>query len=160
MQVVPLALYHLPQVLAIEQVSFPVPWPRNIFQAELRHPRALPLAALVQPTQVLVGYLCLWLVADEAQVQNLAVHPAFRGRGVGRHLLREGLRRCHQKGARTANLEVRPSNLAAQALYASLGFTPVGRRPHYYQPEGEDAIVLQCHLDRLFPTDSPGRPGP
>lgn len=156
---VPLALYHLPQVLAIEQVSFPVPWTPRIFQAELRHPRALPLAALLEPTQVLAGYLCLWLVAEEAQVQNLAVHPAFRGRGVGRRLLWEGLRRCRDKGAHTANLEVRPSNLAAQALYRSLGFTQVGRRPGYYQPEGEDALILQCDLDQLFAPGPGGRGG-
>jgi ribosomal-protein-alanine N-acetyltransferase len=81
------------------------------------------------------------------QVQNLAVHPAFRRRGVGRFLLAEGLREAHRRGARLATLEVRPSNLAARRLYASLGFVETGRRPGYYQAEGEDALLLDCRLE-------------
>jgi ribosomal-protein-alanine N-acetyltransferase len=144
--ITPLKPRHLDAVMAIEKVSFAKPWQRSLFEAELVHRHALVLAALTLPAETLAAYLCLWLVLDEAQVQNLAVHPAFRERGVGRYLLVRGLDEARRRGARLATLEVRPSNLAARRLYASLGFTQVGRRPGYYQIEGEDALLLDCDL--------------
>lgn len=132
--------------MAIESASFPRPWERRLFEAELVFPRALCLAALLKPGDVLVGYLIMWVVMDEAQIQNIAVHPAFRGRGVGHQLLSSGLAQARRRGATWASLEVRPSNLSARKLYASLGFIDVGRRPRYYMPEGEDALLLNCDL--------------
>lgn len=132
--------------MAIEEASFARPWQRMLFEAELKHAHALLLGAITLPAEILVAYLCMWLVADEVQVQNLAVHPPFRNHGVGRYLLIRGLEEARRKGARLATLEVRPSNLAARRLYASLGFFEVGRRPGYYQTEGEDALLLDCDL--------------
>lgn len=133
--------------MAIERASFSHPWERRLFEAELVFPRALCLASLGQGG-ALTGYLIMWLVVDEAQVQNLAVAPAFRGQGVGGLLLDGGLALAHRGGATWASLEVRPSNAAARRLYASRGFREVGRRPGYYQPEGEDALLLNADLCR------------
>ncbi|KMY67166.1 hypothetical protein AAU61_12760 [Desulfocarbo indianensis] len=144
--IAPLKARHLDAVMAIERVSFTTPWQRSLFEAELRHRHALVLGALSLPSEILLAYLCLWLVLDEVQVQNLAVHPAYRDRGVGRYLLIKGLEEARRRGARLATLEVRPSNTAARRLYNSLGFFEVGRRPGYYQSEGEDAILLDCNL--------------
>ena len=145
--VAPLSRRHLPEVLAIERASFARPWEPALFEAEIRHAQALPLVALSLPAGMVVAYLCLWLMGEEVQVQNLAVHPAFRRRGVGRSLLAQGLREARRRGARLATLEVRPSNLAARRLYASLGFLETGRRPGYYHTEGEDALILHCRLE-------------
>ncbi len=134
--------------MAIEEASFAKPWQRLLFEAELKHKHALVLAALTLPGETLAAYLCLWLEADEVQVQNLAVHPAFRNRGVGRYLLVRGLDEARRRGAKVATLEVRPSNTAARRLYASLGFLEVGRRPGYYQTEDEDALILICDLTK------------
>ena len=46
------------------------------------------------------------------------------------------------KGVTAMTLEVRPSNAPARALYARYGFKDAGRRPHYYQDDGEDAIIM------------------
>lgn len=132
--------------MAIERACFSHPWERRLFEAEVVFPQALCLAALTLPGRLVAGYLILWLVVDEAQIQNIAVHPGLRGRGVGRVLLARGLGECRRRGATWASLEVRPSNLAARRLYASLGFKEVGRRPGYYQPEGEDALLLNADL--------------
>jgi ribosomal-protein-alanine N-acetyltransferase len=129
-------------VLAIERASFKIPWSRRLFLAELSMPLARDGVALQQPSGMVLGYICLWLVADEAQVHNLAVHPAFRGRGVGRWLLVSALREVQAAGARQVTLEVRAGNLAAQRLYSSLGFVQQGVRPGYYRKEGEDALLL------------------
>lgn len=135
---------HLDQVLAIERASFSQPWAPKLFAAEVVFPRAICLGAF-NPAGLLLGYLILWVVMDEAQIQNIAVHPAFRERGLARALLQAGLAQAAARGATWASLEVRPSNMAARGLYASLGFAEVGRRPGYYQPEGEDALLLNCH---------------
>ena len=64
----------------------------------------------------------------------LAVHPAFRGRGVGRRLAQHVLRELRRRGARSFSLEVRDPNPAAQGLYRRLGFHPAGKLPGYYGP--------------------------
>jgi len=148
----PLRPHHLDQVLAIENQSFSQPWPRGLFAGELRYPLALCLGAFGLPSQRLLGYVILWLVVDEAQIQNLAVDPAARGRGVAKALLTAALAEARRRGAAWASLEVRPSNLAARRLYAGLGFVEVGRRPGYYQPEGEDALLLNASLDPWPPS--------
>ncbi len=141
-----LAPRHLPAVQQIERASFTQPWSQRIFAAELTNPHALPLCLVTLPAEMLVAYLILWLVGEEVQIQNLAVHPSFRRRGLGRYLLHRGLGEAAARGARLATLEVRPSNLAARRLYLSLGFVQTGRRPGYYQAENEDAILLDCDL--------------
>lgn len=149
---------HLPAVQQIERACFPQPWSERVFAAELKNPHALPLCLLTLPSEMPVAYLILWLVGEEVQVQNLAVHPGFRRRGLGRHLLRLGLAEAAARGAKVATLEVRPSNLAARRLYLSLGFVQTGRRPGYYQTEKEDAILLDCDLAAagLAPASRPG----
>ncbi|MGH4018593.1 MAG: ribosomal protein S18-alanine N-acetyltransferase [Pseudonocardiaceae bacterium] len=93
----------------------------------------------------LVGYAGIELLAAppaaEAEVHTLAVDPAYRGRGIGRALLRALL--AHAAGA-TVFLEVRTDNQAALALYRSEGFTVVGIRRGYYRPSGADAFTMQC----------------
>lgn len=136
----PLAQEHLDQVAAIETACFSNPWSRGLFLEELRIPLAMDRVALVAGQ--VAAYCCLWLVAGEAQVQNFAVNPVFQRRGLGSFLLLKVLAQARAAGATRANLEVRTGNIAALTLYQSLGFCLEGRRPRYYQPEGEDALLL------------------
>ncbi|MGA7577956.1 MAG: ribosomal protein S18-alanine N-acetyltransferase [Desulfobaccales bacterium] len=137
-------LTDLKSVFAIEKESFPTPWSRWTFLAELNQSLGHFLVAGPSPPLPweLWGYIVFWLVADEMHLLNLAVHPEKRRRGVARFLLQEALRRSRTLGAKAAWLEVRPSNIPALALYASFGFREVGRRPGYYQDTREDAILL------------------
>jgi ribosomal-protein-alanine N-acetyltransferase len=149
----------LNEVLAIEDASFPSPWPREIFQAELRDPHLARLfvarvAAGAQQGRV-AGYTCTWLVTDELHITNVAVHPDFRRQHVGQQLLMGVLTQARDFGARQAILEVRASNRGAQHLYGRLGFAPVDVRKHYYTDNREDAIVM--FLDDIaarFPAQS------
>jgi ribosomal-protein-alanine N-acetyltransferase len=93
-----------------------------------------------------VGFVLLWLVADEAEVIDVAVLPERAGRGIGRRLLGGALAEAKKEGARIAFLEVRRENARAQALYAALGFEKVGERSRYYS-NGEDALLFRCCLD-------------
>jgi len=144
-------------ILAIEKESFPTPWSRWNFIAELTQPISHFLVtgpAAPDPWQ-LWGYIVFWIAAEEMHLLNLAVHPKQRRRGLARFLLNEALERSRGLGAKVAWLEVRPSNEAALALYASLGFKEVGRRPGYYEDTKEDAILLALSWEGgvVFPDD-------
>lgn len=135
----------LPAVLAIERASFPTPWTEQNFRHEIEaNPHAWNL--VVDGAQGISAYACCYLMAGELQINDIAVHPGSRRRGLGGWLLDEILDRAVQRGARRATLEVRPSNAAARALYASRGFAESGRRPGYYADSGEDAILMERRL--------------
>lgn len=160
LSVEPMRVEDLEEVLAIERASFTNPWSRHAFMYELRENRVASLWVARAPgaggVAAVAGYLCLWLVADEVHVTNLAVHPAHRHRGVGRHLLGTLLEHCRQRGAARAVLEVRPSNGAARRLYEALGFRRVGLRKGYYFDTGEDALLLEARLPLTAPTPGEG----
>ena len=152
-RVEPMRAADLDAVLEIERASFRTPWSREAFLHELERNRvagcwvARGARAGDGAAGSVVGYLCLWSIADEVHVTNLAVHPARRGEGVGRLLLGTLLVRHRRLGARCAFLEVRPANAEARRLYAGLGFREVGRRRGYYIDTGEDALLLEAQLD-------------
>ena len=137
-------LTDLRAVSAIEKESFPSPWSRWIFLAELTQPVShfwVIGPASPSPWQVW-GYIVFWVVADEMHLLNLAVRSDQRRQGIAQTLLRQALEKSRAQGAQVAWLEVRPSNTAARALYESFGFQEVGRRPLYYADTEEDAILL------------------
>jgi ribosomal-protein-alanine N-acetyltransferase len=136
-----MALEDVPAVLDIERASFSTPWPPEAFQQELRHNR---LARYVVARQggAVVGYAGVWLMVDEAHITTFAVHPHSRRQGVGRRLLLAVIALSDDLGATRMTLEVRVSNLAAQALYGAHGFAIAGRRERYYTDDGEDAYVM------------------
>ena len=140
----PAGITDLTAIWAIEQVSFPTPWSRFAFLAELGHSLSYTLVAgPPRPHRRQVwGYLIYWVVAEEMHILNLAVHPRHRRRGLARRLLTQAMSHARELGAQVAWLEVRPSNAPALALYYSFGFKEVGRRPRYYEDTQEDALLL------------------
>ena len=135
----------LDEVVAIERASFTMPWSRGAFLYEIEQNK-VARCLVVREDGRLVGYLCLWEVADELHITNIAVHPGVRRRGVGRQMLGEVLADAQRRGLRLVALEVRPSNAEARALYESFGFRVVGRRRGYYYDTGEDALVMEAAL--------------
>jgi ribosomal-protein-alanine N-acetyltransferase len=151
LRIEPMRVGDLDAVLAIERVSFPHPWSRQAFLYELRENRVARLwvarLPAEEPAPPIVGYLCLWLIADEVHVTNFAVHPRHRQRGFGRHLLGTLLELYRRNGARRAALEVRPSNHSARRLYEAFGFRQVGLRKGYYFDTGEDALLMEARFE-------------
>jgi len=82
------------------------------------------------------------LILDEGHILDVAVHPEYRGHGLGKLLVEHVLAACRQRGAEFVSLEVRPSNSEAIGLYHRLGFDETGRRPRYYH-DGEDALLME-----------------
>jgi ribosomal-protein-alanine N-acetyltransferase len=139
-------LEDLPAVLAIDRLSFPLPWPESSFRYELlENPRSLLRVAEIQQMDEdwqVIGEIVVWLILDEAHIATIAVHPDFRGIGIAKVLLANVLAESIQKGIRQATLEVRDSNLIARKLYQRFGFQLVGSRPHYYKDNDEDALLM------------------
>jgi ribosomal-protein-alanine N-acetyltransferase len=149
----------IPEVVAIEQVSNPEPWNGESFLEELLRPHSHLLVVRVstESGETVAGYLCFWLVADEIQILNIAVHRAQRRRGIGRALLVHCLDFGSRRKARRAVLEVRSTNSAAQCLYRSLGFRSVGQRPGYYEGPGEHAVLMELTMAEQGEAGGPER---
>ncbi|UCF80412.1 MAG: ribosomal protein S18-alanine N-acetyltransferase [Acidobacteriota bacterium] len=148
-KVLPMREDHLAEVEAIERKSFPHPWSRGIFEAEARNVSGVsrPFVLAASDGRV-AGYLCTWNVSNELHVNNIAVAPELRGRGLGWALLEFAEERARAWGCRVMLLEVRTSNDAAARLYKRFGFSELGVRRHYYQETGEDAVVMTKTLNR------------
>jgi ribosomal-protein-alanine N-acetyltransferase len=136
-------------LVSLERLCFTQPWtPRN-FRDSLADPergRVLVLRAPHgpgDPGRGILAYCCFDVAADEMHIHNLAVHPAERGRGLGRRLLELALASGARRGADVAYLEVRSSNWPARRLYRSLGFEATQVRRGYYNRPREDALVLR-----------------
>lgn len=125
----------------IEVASFSDPWTAEAFRSMLAHPQMHARAAV--DDGALVGYCIAWIVEDECELANIAVSPAMRRAGVGRALLDDLIAAMDARGGGTIWLEVRDSNVAGRALYASRDFVEVGRRRQYYRAPVEDAVVMR-----------------
>lgn len=139
----------LDAILAIDRVSFPAPWTRAMYEDERRHPDRSCLAVWKIPDGAVAGYISFWVVVDEVHINNVAVRPEARTRGIGRRLVEFAMRHGASRGAVTVVLDVRSANLAARHLYERLGFRPVAVRRGYYAHPLDDAMVLTRDLRDL-----------
>ena len=89
-----------------------------------------------------IGYVGMMFTGKEAHITNIAVDPDFHGRRVGSRLLITVVTEAMARGAETISLEVRVSNVAAQAMYRKFGFDVAGVRKGYYIETNEDALVM------------------
>lgn len=134
----------LAAIVAIESVSFSDPWSLKSFSDSLAHD--FVRLCVVEDAAGVAGYSVVWVSGEECELANLAVDPARRRSGLGALLLDALLARAREEVLFVIFLEVRASNAAARALYASRGFHEVGRRPMYYKNPAEDALILRRDL--------------
>lgn len=156
----------IPVITEIEELCFPDPWSEDLIRAdvvgnsistyvlaEIENNRPSEIAEdlatsvnrdsneLKNKGRTIVGYLGIWVVRDECQINNVAVHPDFRGRGIGKRLLNEVIEITEELGVTYWTLEVRKGNEPGIQLYKSSGFQIDAIRPNYYE-NGEDAILM------------------
>jgi [ribosomal protein S18]-alanine N-acetyltransferase len=133
----------LPVVYEIEALSFSNPWSDATFRGEIQNKGiSFPMVIVRHADGRVAGYIIYWHIRDEVQINNVAVHPDFRGKGIGEAAMRLVLKEIREKGAVFATLEVRVSNTAATRLYEKLGFKVLGTRKGYYTNPVEDAYVM------------------
>ena len=142
----PMRVEDLPAVMKTDRENLPRPWSQAVWREEIFSPFGLYL--VLEENGVIFGHVGVKLVADEAHVTTLAVRPERRRQGFARALIEAALDDPASADARRAYLEVRPSNLAARALYVSLGFVETGIRPGYYGDE--DALLMTLDLRGVY----------
>jgi [ribosomal protein S18]-alanine N-acetyltransferase len=131
-------------VMAVEAVSFVNHWTRAMFEWEARHSDVAHVFVLRRDTGEVVGYCAAWLIFDELHINNLAILPDWRGRGLASALLTRVVAWSAASGARRATLEVRASNQPARRLYQAFGFREVAVRRNYYTNPAEDGLIMWC----------------
>jgi ribosomal-protein-alanine N-acetyltransferase len=128
-------------ILAVDAVTFERPPTREAYLWEAVNSDVSRLW-IARDDERVVAYCAGWVIFDELHVNNLAVDPGWRRRGVGGVLLAFVLADAAAEGAVRATLEVRRSNEAARRLYERLGFACTGVRAGYYREPVEDALIL------------------
>jgi ribosomal-protein-alanine N-acetyltransferase len=133
--------HDLDAVDEIEKASYPTPWSRSMFAAELQKPSSISLGAY-QENDDLVGYAIVSRYVDAWHLMNIAVAPEFRRRGIAKALLERLFEVTSGDPRRGYTLEVRVSNTEAIRLYERLGFEARGIRRGYYTDNREDALIM------------------
>lgn len=143
-QIRPATRHDLRALEQLERACFSDPWsPQGL--ADVVADR-LCVTLVVEEDSEVTGYAMARVVAGQAEILTLGVSPARRRQGIARVMLERLLSILAERGAEEVWLEVRASNLAAQALYRGYGFLPGGMRPAYYRRPTEDALVFRLAL--------------
>jgi len=136
-------LNDLNEIYAIEKESFPDPYPKPLLKAFFYHPSAYIVAVLGGRV---IGYaIGIIRFKSLGHVISIAVQREFRGRGIGKKLLKELISRLFAMGAKRVRIEVRESNKVAINLYKEMGFVVKERIIGYYN-DGESALVMFMEL--------------
>jgi ribosomal-protein-alanine N-acetyltransferase len=133
----------------LHEQCFEEHWDEASFRRLLERPGAFALLARDEAGPDLQAFILIQVAADEAEILSVATLAAARRLGLARALLSEAMAEAARSNARDMFLEVAEDNLAAVALYASLGFTATGRRRSYYRRavgSSADALILRATL--------------
>src|SRR5690242_20136823 len=135
------------EMVKIDEASFSDPWSAASFAGYLSESNVgRALVTVAESAARVIGYSVILFALPDADLANIAVAPAARGKGTGRLLLERTLMAAKAVGTRTVFLEVRASNEAAIRMYAAAGFTPFSRRRRYYRDPVEDAVVMRLDV--------------
>ncbi len=140
----------LSQVAEIERSIFTMPWSRQAFLGSLRLAHTLYMVAELKGR--VVGYCGCYQLLEEAEITNVAVEEAFRGKGIAFRMLKVLMEAGERQGAFAYTLEVRASNQGAIHLYEKLGFQSFGIRKNFYEKPVEDAVIMWRHWQAVWET--------
>jgi len=131
----------IPAIHAIETRTYdgPEAWDLEDYLDDLRDPSSVYIVATDPSTGAIVGYAGGSSKSTNFYVSVLTVGGEVRGKGLGRRLLVELMKRS---GANRFSLHVRAGNTAALNTYKKLGFTVNKRLSNYY--ENEDGLYLRA----------------
>ena len=135
------------KVVTLDRICLGGLWQKEAYLREIESDKSTLLAlhllnSNLDNSSQIVGMGCLWSIVDEAHVTLLAIHPNYRRQGLGQLLLLSLLEDAIARKLEWATLEVNENNLAAVKLYQKYGFRVAGTRKNYYQPQGDNALVL------------------
>ncbi|MBP3704128.1 MAG: ribosomal protein S18-alanine N-acetyltransferase [Clostridia bacterium] len=140
MQIIPMTAAHTAKLAELEKLCFSEPWSEKALSEEIDNPAAYFIAAVEDGT--VFGYGGMHTVLGESYIDNIAVFPEYRGRGVGRAVTKALIEKAKENDGVFITLEVRASNTPAITLYTSLGFETAGVRKRFYKDPDEDALIM------------------
>ena len=129
-------------IARVENACFSIPWSIDAIKHEICENKLADFMIACDEENNIVGYIGIWTLLDECQINKIAVIPEKRKNGIGKAILNHVLEFTRDIGVKNWYLEVRESNKAAQALYRSAGFSSVGTRKNYYINPVEDAVLM------------------
>ncbi len=144
MQIRPATLDDLPALMAIEQDAYKNPWNERMMRGEVSE-NSHAHVTVMDYNNVVIGYACFWIIDDEAMLNKLTITRPLQGKKLGQLLLQDTIDRVKSANCQRITLEVRVSNVTAQAVYLKAGFERIGIRKKYYD-DGEDAQVMLLQL--------------
>src|SRR6267378_1487674 len=145
--------HDLLEVVEIEEASGISVWGWDAYHRELQSPQDVIMRvarldeSIENQAESIAGFIVSRMVAGELHINNVAVRPEFRRRGIAAQLLAAVIETGRRHSARVAFLEVRAANAAAYLLYRSCGFQVTGRRRRYYNHPVEDALLMSLLLE-------------
>ena len=134
----------IPALYALETDCFPDPWSQKSLRDTLREERSF--FAVAEMAGKVVGYINTTYILDEMELNRICTLPDYRRQGIGAALLQAAFAFAKEKHIQSFFLEVRASNLPAQTLYRSAGFTQVGLRKKFYQNPTEDGLIMRADI--------------
>lgn len=137
---------HIDGIYRIEELSFPDPWSKKSFTEELKNERAHYLV-IANEEGIVMAFGGFWDIVGEAHINNIAVHPDFRGKGLGNIIVEALIDEAKEYKLTDMTLEVRASNETAQNLYKKYGFKIAGIRREYYLDNREDAVIMWKNIE-------------
>lgn len=146
-------LYDVPAIARLESDTSNTPWSADSITHDVTKNDNAYVAVVTLPGDEadlpdLVGYADMWIVAGEAQLNNIAIDAKYRGLHLGERLLTHMIDRARDLGCELMTLEVRAGNRAAISLYKKTGFTAVAVRRGYYRDNHEDAVLMNKTINR------------
>ncbi len=148
----PMQVSHLPEILTIEREVFPSPWTEGMFRQELSRIYVSRLYVALLGDRV-VGYELAWFIEDVVHLINIAVAKSYQHRRIGTKLLKHLQEEAVEENKRYITLEVRRSNETAQEFYKAFCFDVAGVRKKYYSDNHEDAVLMILDLGKQTPRD-------
>ena len=143
--IIPAQLHHLDDIVSIEKSAFNKPWTKNQFMNDIQS--ELDSENWVYVIDKLVaGYIFGWIIQSEFHLNNIAVHPEYLRRSIGKNLIQHIIARVILRNVGVILLEVSAENIPARECYQSLGFNQMGIRKDYYS-KGDDAILYNLELN-------------
>lgn len=142
-ELLPLQSEYCEAVEEIARKTLPEHWSLESIRDVLHYDNNIFYVAYSTGDSQIVGFAGIMVIVDEAELLNIAIHPAFHRRGIGKMLLEWMIQEAVRHGARQMLLEVRQSNRAAIDLYSKFGFIEFSQRRNYYKNPVEDAIIME-----------------
>ena len=142
--IVPAELQHLEGIITIENTAFNKPWTRNHIMNDIQSDTDSENWVYIID-ELVARYIFGWIIHDEFHLNNIAVHPEYLRRNIGKGLIRHIISRVISHDIMVILLEVSANNILAQECYKSLGFTITEIRNDYYS-KGNDALLYNLDL--------------